>query len=93
MRFGLSAPGTLLKTALQHHDDPSNPGGDFAISAASLPDKTADELARLSGLPHPKIRETIVGKLRAAGYDVLRDEPPEGHALITLPRVHFGLLQ
>jgi hypothetical protein len=28
-----------------------------------------------------------VGKIRAAGFDVVRDEPPGGHALIMLPRL------
>lgn len=87
MRGGLSAPLTLAKNVLEHHDDPSNTRGDFAISACSLPDTSADDLARTCRVPHPRIRETTVGRLRAAGYDVVRDEPPEGHALIMLPRL------
>lgn len=83
VRFGASLPDTLRKTVLAHHDERS----DFAISCVSLPDRSADDLARLGALPHPKIRETTVGMLREAGYDVVRDEPPEGHALVTLPRL------
>ena len=82
VRFGLSAPDVLHKTALAHHDK----RGDFAISVASLPDRSADELARLGALRHPRIRETTVGRIREVGYDVVPDEPPEGHALIMLAR-------
>jgi hypothetical protein len=32
-----------------------------------------------------------VGKIREAGYDVVQDEPPEGHALIMLPKVPTDL--
>lgn len=84
MRFGLSTPETLHKTALAHHDK----AGDFAISARSLPGATADALAKVEPrMGHAKLRETTVGALRAAGYDVIRDEPPPAHALIMLPRL------
>ena len=83
IRFGLSAPDTLRKTALAHHDE----RGDFAISAVSLPDADAEALAHLGALLHPRIRETTVGRIRAAGYDVVPDPPPEGHALIMLPQL------
>jgi hypothetical protein len=83
IRFGESVPETLRKTALAHHDE----RGDFAISAVSRAGATADELASLGALAHPKIRETTVGRIRAAGYDVISDELPEGHALIMLPRL------
>jgi hypothetical protein len=84
MRFGVSTPETLHKTALAHHDK----AGDFAISARSLPGATADALARVEPrMGHAKLRETTVGALRAAGYDVIRDEPPPAHALIMLPRL------
>lgn len=83
VRFGLSSPETLRKTALAHHDE----HGDLAISVFSLPGRSSEELARLGGLLHSRIRETTVGAIRSPGYDVVRDEPPEGHALITLPRL------
>jgi hypothetical protein len=83
IRFGLSAPETLRKTALAHHDE----RGDFAISAFSLPDADAETLAHLGALAHPRIRETTVGRIRAVGYDVVPDPPPDGHALIMLPRL------
>jgi hypothetical protein len=83
VRLGLSAPDTLRKTALAHFDD----HGEFAISVVSLPHATVDELAHLAGLPHPRLRTTTVGAIRAVGFDVVPDEPPPGHALITLPRL------
>ena len=59
-----------------------------AISARSLPGMTADDLASVEPpLVHPKLRETTVGELRAAGYDVTRDGPPPAYALIMLPRL------
>lgn len=49
---------------------------------------TADDLAVVEPpLAYTKIRETTVGALRAAGYDVIPDEPPPTHALIVLRRV------
>jgi hypothetical protein len=83
MRFGVSSPDTLRKSALEHHDE----RGDFAISAFSLAEACAEDLARLGALPHRRIRETTVGRLRDAGYDVVPDPPPQGHALIMLPRL------
>jgi hypothetical protein len=53
VRGGLSARETLLKNALQHHDDPAK-GGDFAISAWSLPAKSGDDLARIGRIPSPQ---------------------------------------
>jgi hypothetical protein len=84
IRGGLSSADTLRKTALAHYDDQ----GAFAISARSLPDMTADELAHVEPpLPQPRLRDTTVGALRRAGYDVIPDEPPPAHALIMLPRL------
>jgi hypothetical protein len=83
IRGGISTPETLHKTALAHRD--GHP--DFAISCRSLPGMSADDLARVDPplVNYPRLRETTVGVLRKAGYDVVRDEPPPSHALITLP--------
>lgn len=84
MRYGLSSPDTLHKTALAHHDA----RGDFAISARSRPGMTAEQLALLEPTQgHAKMRASTVGAFRRAGYDVVPDEPPPGHALIMLPRL------
>src|SRR3954453_14452603 len=81
VRGGLSAAETLAMTAFAHYDV----HGDFAISVRSKPGMTADEMAHVEpALPQPRLRETTVGDLRAAGYDVVRDEPPPTHALIML---------
>jgi hypothetical protein len=83
IRGGISTPETLHKTALAHRDD--HP--DFAISCRSLPQMSADDLTRVEPplVNYPRLRETTVGVLRKAGYDVIRDEPPPAHALIMLP--------
>jgi hypothetical protein len=83
IRGGISTPQTLHKTALAHRDGHA----DFAISCRSLPQMSADDLARVDPplVRYPRLRETTVGVLRSAGYDVVRDEPPPAHALIMLP--------
>jgi len=85
MRGGRSRPDTLSKTALAHYDE----CGDFAISVRSRPGATADDLARVDPpmITYARLRETTVGALRAAGYNVIPDEPPPAHALIMLPRL------
>jgi hypothetical protein len=57
IRFGISSPDTLRKTALAHHDE----RGDFAISVVSLAGADAEALAHLGALAHPRIGETTVG--------------------------------
>jgi hypothetical protein len=83
IRGGISAPDSLRKTALAHHDEE----GDFAISVASLAGVDGDALAGLARFSHPRIRETTVGRVRAEGYDVVPDPPPDWHALIMLPHL------
>lgn len=38
-----------------------------------------EEIARIAMAPQGKMRLSTVGRLRASGFDVYRDEPPEGH--------------
>jgi hypothetical protein len=48
--------------------------GVYGISVCSLPDRTAEQILRdlqeSNRLPHPKIRQTSVGRLRGLGFDV-----------------------
>jgi len=84
MRGGLSTAETLHKNSLAHYDEFAV----FAISVRSIGGLTADDLARMDPpLAHPRFRETTVGELRVAGYDVIPDEPPPAHALIMLPQL------
>jgi hypothetical protein len=84
VRGGLSTAETLSKTALAHYDVYD----EYAVSVRSAPGMTADELAYVKPpLPQQNLRETTVGALRQAGFDVVRDEPPPKHALIMLEPV------
>jgi hypothetical protein len=68
-------------TAFAHYDE----DGEFAISVRCEAHMTADELAQVPPpLPQRQLRETTVGALRKAGFQVRPDEPPPTHALIML---------
>lgn len=83
-RGGLSTADTLCKTALAHFDVHN----EFGISVRCKPPMTADQLALVDPpLPQKQLRETTVGALREAGFDVVPDEPPPTHALIMLQPV------
>ncbi len=60
---------------------------EYALSVFCLPGfDDGDEVARrCAALNNDKYRESRVGLIREAGYDVVRNEPPPGHALIKLP--------
>lgn len=59
--------------------------GFHALSVFSAVGKTADEIARGVPLPHSMIRESTVGRLRDAGYDVMSSAGPRGHADLVFP--------
>lgn len=67
--------------AYTEYDD----SGHFALSVFSVPGVGIDELARIANRPNGVIRLTTAGRIRAAGYEVLPDEPPPGHAALQLP--------
>jgi hypothetical protein len=46
----------------------------------SSPGRSADGIAVMASLPHSAIRESTVGRLREAGYDVVPSPGPPGHA-------------
>jgi hypothetical protein len=57
--------------------------GLYAVSMWSLPGLDAADIAREVGteeLPHGQIRASTVGRLRAAGFEVVRSEPVPGRA-------------
>lgn len=59
--------------------------GFHALSVYSSPGRTADEIATSVPLPHSTIRESTVGRVRAAGYDVVPSPGPPGHADLVFP--------
>lgn len=74
-------PGVLATNANTHYDE----FGVYALSVYSTPGLDADEIARRVPLPHSKIRESTVGRLRSRGYDVVSSPGPPGHADLKLP--------
>jgi len=63
--------------------------GVWAISVASVPGLSAEEIARRSPfIRGSQIRATNAGALRKGGYEVEPDGPP--HALVYLPRPPQG---
>jgi hypothetical protein len=81
VRGGLMLPADLIRSAQSHRDVE----GLYALSVYSIPGATAEEIARGVPLPHAKIRTSTVGRIRAAGYDVLSSPGPPGHADLVLP--------
>lgn len=57
---------------------------EYALSVFCLPGcDSGEEVARDCCEFHGEVfREATVGQIRAAGYEVVRNEPPLGHALI-----------
>ena len=61
--------------------------GIFGLSVCSLPGRTADAIATIVGtdrLPHTWMRESTVGRLHEAGFDVV-PTGWRGHATLMLP--------
>lgn len=76
VRGGLMQPADLAVGAESQFDLE----GFYALSVFSVPGRTADEIATGVPLPHSAIRESTVGRVRAAGYDVAPSPGPPGHA-------------
>jgi hypothetical protein len=73
---------TLRVNAFTHFDE----HGEFAISVFSAPGLDIEQLALLADQPHPKIRISTAGRVRAAGYEIVRSEEEAlGHADVKLP--------
>lgn len=81
VRGGLMLPAGLALSVQSHFDTE----GVYALSVFSVPGKTADEIVSGVFLPHSTLRESTVGRLRAAGYDVVSSPGPPGHADLILP--------
>jgi len=60
--------------------------GEYALSVFCLPgcDKGEEVARQCLESNRDVFRESKVGLVRTAGYDVVPNEPPRGHALITL---------
>lgn len=80
VRGGLMLPADFARGVQSHFDTE----GVYALSVFSTARRTADEIAIAVPLPHPKIRTSTVGRVRAAGYDVVSSPGPPGHADLLL---------
>ncbi len=74
-------PRTLEVNALTHYDA----FGEYALSMWSLPGADVATIAATADLPHSVVRTSTVGRIRAAGYELVRSEPPPAHADLKLP--------
>lgn len=69
----------MLTNAIDHNLE--HPG-EWAISVASLPGATADDIAGQSPYPGRWMRVSTVGEVRALGHDVVRSGKPPHADLI-----------
>ena len=73
-------PRQLEINAYTHYDE----HGTYALSVCSLPTRDFDLVARVANLPNRQLRVSSVGRIRDAGYEVVRSEPPPAHADLIL---------
>jgi hypothetical protein len=84
VRGGAMLRDDLARSAEANYRD----RGEYALSFWSFAGMTASEIAVKVGtddLPHSKLRASTVGRLRAAGFEVVSSEPPSGHVDVKLP--------
>lgn len=84
VRGGVMNPPDLYVNAVTHFQN----RGEYCLSVFSIPEMSADEIAHVmvntcDVLRNNKIRESTVGALRAAGYDVVPSDY-YGHADLRL---------
>ena len=58
---------------------------EWAWSFWCAPGKTADEIALVADFDNDVIRESTVGQIRAAGFEVESDSASDDHCKIKLP--------
>jgi len=73
-----------LTVAVETHYEETH-GREYALSVASYPGLTADDLARRAHLANRQMCETTVGALRSHGYEVVLTEEATAHADLVLP--------
>jgi hypothetical protein len=73
-------PRQMEINAYTHYDET----GEYALSVCSLPTGDFDEVARVANLPNGQLRASTVGRIRQAGYEIVRSEPPPAHADLML---------
>lgn len=81
LRGGIMQPRDMHVNAYTHYDHT----GEFALSVFAVPGWTIEEITRAAGIPNGQIRGATVGRILDAGYEIVRSQPPPGHADIRLP--------
>lgn len=82
VRGGVMEPRQMEINAYTTYDDI----GEYALSVCSLPDADLDEILRVGRLRNGQVRVSTAGRIRKAGYEVVRSEPPPAHADLKLGR-------
>src|SRR5688500_18652465 len=94
VRGGLMEPAVMEKTARRNERETSKKegrSGVYSLSVFLKPRATMEEVAAIARCPHPQIRITTLGRLRAAGIRVEAWNSATGHARIEfdyLPSVY-----
>lgn len=85
VRGGVRAPETIAVNAQTTFDT----DGFWGVSGFSAADQTVEQIAQLAydqgRLPHPKVRTSTVGLVRAAGFEVEQTADDYPHVDIFLP--------
>jgi hypothetical protein len=71
---------SLLISATRHFEE----FGEWAWSFWCAPGKTADEIAMAADFDNEVIRESTVGRIRQAGFDVESDSASDDHCKVEL---------
>jgi hypothetical protein len=82
LRGGHMQPDTLETNALTEYDA----SGRYALSVFSAPGLDREQLARVAAQPRGQVRLSTVGRIRTAGYEIVRSENiAPAHADLILP--------
>lgn len=80
VRGGFMRNKALKISAATHYDEYD----EWAWSFWACPGKTADEIAAVADFDNDHIRESTIGRLREAGFEVVPDSDDDDHATVRL---------
>jgi hypothetical protein len=79
VRGGVASAQQLMNGCAEHIDHP----GIYGFSVQCDANASKEELARMGSFPNKKLSVTTVGRIRAAGHDVVRTNGRGAHATVT----------